>query len=305
MPIQHDLTYSDTLFESQRVNWRIEDIIGGDKTLDFTRPFLPESLVRTEPLAFLSAREKIVLNQIRAQGYLYLLGLFEEFILPFVMGHVRPSFERLDYRALALLQFASEEAKHIALFRRFRQEFIAGFGSDCQVIGPAEELSAAVLAHRPLGVALIILQVEWMAERHYRESLQDQPPLDPLFMSLLRHNWIEEAQHVKIDTLLIAEIAGSLAPPEIEDGIEDYLEIAGMLDDALKAQVRFDLESLAKSEGRVLTARESEEFLAQQLRAVRWTFLGCGMSHPSFLDTVEQLLAGAGPRLEEIALSMS
>ena len=38
--------YQETLAASAKVNWRIEDIIGGDKRLDFTKPFIPESLAR-------------------------------------------------------------------------------------------------------------------------------------------------------------------------------------------------------------------------------------------------------------------
>jgi hypothetical protein len=36
-----DYDYRDTIVASQKVNWRIEDIIGGDKTLDFSKPFMP------------------------------------------------------------------------------------------------------------------------------------------------------------------------------------------------------------------------------------------------------------------------
>jgi hypothetical protein len=37
-------SYQETLIAAQKVNWRIEDIIGGDKRLDFTKPFMPEPL---------------------------------------------------------------------------------------------------------------------------------------------------------------------------------------------------------------------------------------------------------------------
>src|SRR5262245_63953005 len=63
-------SYRATLATAQKVNWRIEDIIGGDKRLDFSKPFLPESLARVEPLDFLSADEKRTLNQIRGAAYL-------------------------------------------------------------------------------------------------------------------------------------------------------------------------------------------------------------------------------------------
>ena len=33
--------YQETLAASVKANWRVEDIIGGDKRLDFTKPFSP------------------------------------------------------------------------------------------------------------------------------------------------------------------------------------------------------------------------------------------------------------------------
>ena len=46
-------TYESTLATAQKVNWKIEDIIGGDKRIDFTKPFMPESLAGVRALDFL------------------------------------------------------------------------------------------------------------------------------------------------------------------------------------------------------------------------------------------------------------
>src|SRR4026207_2003453 len=126
--------YQETLAASVKANWRIEDIIGGDKRLDFSKPFMPESLARVESLNFFSADEKRTWNQIRGNSYLCIFGVVEEFILPFLMDHARPHLSGDDYRVRALLQFAGEEAKHIHLFKTFREEFQSGFGIDCAVI---------------------------------------------------------------------------------------------------------------------------------------------------------------------------
>jgi len=160
--MENHYSYQAALEISERNNWRIEDIIGGEKRLDFDKPFMPESLARVSALAFLSAEEKRTLNQIRRHEYLAMFGLVEEFILPYVIDHARPKLSGDDYRARALLQFAGEEAKHIHLFKRFRQEFEAGFGSACEFIGPAEDVKKFVLSHSPLGVGITILHIEWM-----------------------------------------------------------------------------------------------------------------------------------------------
>jgi hypothetical protein len=294
-------SYEATLAASQRANWRIEDIIGGDKRLDFSRPFLPEVLAQTEKLTFLSPDERRVLNQIRGHGYLYIFGLVEEFILPFLMDHTRARLDRDDHQVRALLQFASEEAKHIHLFKRFCAEFEAGFGHACAAIGPADAVAKAVLAHHPLGVALAILQIEWMTQRHYLDSVRDDLGIDPQFASLLKHHWQEECQHAKLDTLMVMGMAETCSTAEIEKGIEDYLAIGGFIDKGLEQQVAFDRESFERATGRRLTASEAEIFGQLQHQANRWTFLGSGMTHPRFLATLGALGPQHRQRIESIA----
>src|SRR5512138_1713011 len=231
----HGYTYQNTLAASERIHWRVEDLIGGEKRLDFSKAFMPESFARVEPLTFLSEREKLALNHIRALGYLYTFGLVEEFIVPFVLDQACPQLHGDSYAVRALLGFASEEAKHIHLFRRFREEFEKDFGTSCEEIGPPEAVAKAVLAHQPLAVALAILHIEWMTQRHYVDSVKDAQELDPQFKSLLKHHWMEEAQHAKLDTLLVETIAAKCSPAEIEQGVGDYLKIGMLIDGGLEA----------------------------------------------------------------------
>lgn len=294
-------SYQSTLAAQEIIHWRIEDIIGGEKRLDFTKPFMPESLAHTEPLTFLSSEEKRILNQIRGNAYLCIFGLVEEFILPFVMDHARSQLTGDDYRVRALLQFASEEAKHIQLFKRFREEFEEGFGTDCPVVGPPDEVAKAILAHDPLGVAITTLHIEWMVQRHYIDSIKDDQDLDPQFKSLLKHHWIEEVQHAKLDTLMVESLAAGRSEEERMRGVEEYIDIGGFIDQALKQQVEFDLDSFERASGRTLTEIEKHQFRCVQLRANRWTYLGTGMTHERVLETLESLTPRARQRIESIS----
>lgn len=298
-------TYEAALAASEKVNWRVEDLIGGDKKLDFTKPFLPESLARVGGIDFLSDHEKLVLNQLRGHNYLYLFGLVEEFILPFVMDHAAPEGPDDDVRVRAMLQFATEEAKHIHLFKQFRAEFLRDFGTDCDVIGPPQEIAAAVLAHQPLAVALVILHIEWMTQRHFTESVRDDGDLDPQFKSLLRHHWMEEAQHAKLDQLMIQAMAASMTGEEISGAIVEYAEIGALLDGGIRQQVVFDLEAFTRATGRHLTEGEHAQLLETQHQAMRWTFLGSGMSHQNVLETIEFLSPEARKTVEGMAKAMS
>lgn len=76
--LTHNYSYEATLADAVKVNWQVNELIGGDKRLDFTKPFMPESLAGVRSLESLSAREKLLLNQIRGNSYLYLFGFVEE-----------------------------------------------------------------------------------------------------------------------------------------------------------------------------------------------------------------------------------
>jgi hypothetical protein len=262
---------------------------------------MPESLARVDELSFLSNGEKRVLNQIRGHAYLSIFGLVEEFILPFVIDHVRPSLDLDDYRVRAFLQFAGEEAKHIQLFKVFSEEFTANFGTECKVIGPPAAVAKEILSHEPLGVALAILLIEWMSQRHYIESIKDDNVIDAQFKSLLKNHWLEEAQHAKLDTRMVEDLASTLTAEQIVKGVDEFLAIGAFLDEGTKQQVLFDLEAFESATGHVLTEAEREEFITKQHQANRWTYIGTGMTHPKFLETVGKLAPEQRTRLEAIA----
>jgi len=299
--MNHAYTYESALSSAEAIRWRIEDIIGGDKRLDFSKPLMPETLARVNGLTFLDDEEKRALNQIRGNAYLCIFGLVEEFILPFVIDHARPRLLGDDYRVRALLEFAGEEAKHIQLFKRFRQEFEEGFGTECPVIGPPDAIAKVILAHDPLGVALTTLHIEWMVQRHYVDSIKDDQELDPQFKSLLRHHWMEEVQHAKLDTLMVESLAAGRNEEQIMNGVDEYLKIGGFIDNGLVQQVEFDLDSFERATARVLTNEEKEQFRQAQLQANRWSYLGSGMTHERVLETLQSLTPKARQRIEGVS----
>lgn len=299
--MQHNYSYRSTLAASERIGWKVDEIIGGDKKLDFTKPFMPESLAQVKQISFLSPEEQRTLNQIRGHEYLAMFGLVEEFILPYVVDHARPQLSGDDYRVRALLQFAGEEAKHIHLFKRFRQEFENDFGSKCDFIGPAEDVSRFVLSHSPLGAGIAILHIEWITLRHYIEGVRDNQNLDPQFKSLLKNHWLEESQHTKLDTLMVEEIVSKATPQEIDQAFKEYGEIGAFLDQGIQQQAEFDVESFVEATGRKLSKAERQEMTDAVLKGMRWTYLGTGMTHPNFLETVDAIKPEARVQIEQMA----
>ena len=295
----HDFNYENALSSSLRAQWQLDDVLRADQNLDFSRNFMPESLSRTAAVTSLTADEQRILNQISAHQYLSIFGIVEEFILPFLFDHARPALRGDDWRVRALLNFASEEAKHIHLFKRYHSAFVRGFLVHCEVIGPSEAIGAKILSHDPLAVGLVILMIEWMTQQHYLGSIRDDGDIDPLFKSLMRHHWMEEAQHAKLDTLIVDALAEGRSDEEIDRVMDEFFEIGAFLDEGLKTQAGFNLDALETMIGRKLENRD--EILAQQHQAARWTYVGSGMVHERFKSTLEAISQRAAERIAEAA----
>ena len=62
----HDFNYEKTLATSLRAQWQLDDVLGVDQELDFSRAFMPESLARTAAVPSLNSLEQRIFNQISA-----------------------------------------------------------------------------------------------------------------------------------------------------------------------------------------------------------------------------------------------
>ena len=302
----HDFKYPAILAASTRSAWQIDYVIAPGAALDLSRSFMPENLARTKSLYMLSETERLTLNHIRAHEYLSLFGLVEEFILPFVLDHVRDGLSESDeVQVRAMLNFASEEAKHIQLFKRFQQAFTPGFGTKCEVIGPPEAVAKVVLGNEPLSVALFILMIEWMTQSHYVDSVKDDNGLDPLFAELLRNHWIEEAQHAKLDALMVEALAAGKTEAELHAALDGFLTIVGFFDTGCRQQAKFNLDALEAVHGPKASEADRLELMARQHQALRWTYLGSGLVHKEFRATLGALSLSQLARIDALAPKFS
>ena len=112
---------------------------------------------------------------------------------------------------------------------------------------------------------------------------------------------MEEAQHAKLDTLMVEALAAGKSEAEIMQDVEEFLAIGGFLDGGLTQQVEFDMESFSRATGRELTEPEKEEFRRVQQQANRWTYIGTGMTHERVLETLENLTPKARARIESVS----
>ena len=79
--LTHDYSYAAGLEGSVTHAWTVEDCFQG-RDFDFSKPFLPDRIAGVRDIACLGDREKLQLNQIRANAYCHLFAFVEEFIVP-------------------------------------------------------------------------------------------------------------------------------------------------------------------------------------------------------------------------------
>lgn len=302
--LSHNYTYKDCLNISKRVSW-LEDDVLADKNFDFSKRFLPNKLTGVDGIGCLNDQEKLQLNQIMGNGYCHLFAFVEEFIIPTVTEEAMKDVYGDEIRARSLLRFAEEELKHQELFRRSVELFGEGFGVECGLIPGREEVARVVRGKSKLAVMVLTAIIEWFTQRHYIEHVQEDSDLDGLFRDLLRFHWMEEAQHAKLDTLLIGEVAVQLTLEEREKAIDEVLELGGAIDGLLAQQIGLNIEALETVTGRMFTEAEKEEITTETQRAWRWTFLVSGLQHPNIVKAIDELTTEGSAKIEGVAAALS
>lgn len=297
-----DLTRESEPVTAPPQDSRIDDLVGGWHRLDFSRPFLPEAIAGVAGLSFLTADERRTLNQIRGNGYLSLIGLVEEHLLPYLLDRTWLLRGVQPGRSVPRDRSNPDDADHARMFRRFRAAFQAGFPHRCEVTRDPALIARDILTCTPLAVVLTILHIEWMTQRHYVDTLRNTGPLDPCFERLLSHRWLAVVRHARLDRLLGEARAATPNAEGVARSISEYLSVAHTINRNLARQVELDQASLARATGRELSLEEQATFRRVQHRSQRWTFIGAGMTHPRFTAVLADLGADEKCRVARAAV---
>ncbi len=302
--VTHNYTYGDVLANSKKVAWTEDDVLNG-RTFDLSKRFLPNSLSGVDSITCLNGHEKLKLNQIMGNAYCHLFAFVEEFIAPTVTEASVENPYGDEVRQRSLLRFSEEELKHQEMFRRSIALFNEQFGAAPQLIPGREAVAAVVRSKSQLAVLLLIDLIEWFVQIHYTEHVLDKADLDGLFRDLLKHHWMDEAQHAKVDTMLIAELVEDMPLAEREAAIDEVLELGGAIDGLLQQQIGMNIDALEAASGRVFTDVARAEITAETLRAWRYTFLVSGLEHPNVVKLVSEITQDGAMKFHAAAQALS
>ena len=276
-------SYADCLQKSYRVNWTIDEVIANQQ-FDLSRRWLPARLSGADGATCLKDDEKIKLSHVEMGAYAHLFGYVEEFIAP-KMDRLALDFEVEGREAFdALTNFASEEVKHMHLFRAIRGLVDQEMGFPLVLLGDQKVVARYVLSKSNLAVLLLTSVIEWFTQLHYVTAFKDGADVDPFTKRIFKFHWLEESQHAKMDHLEAVRAYGQMDDAEKDTAIDDLIELVGAVDGLLQKQAGFDVQNLQQYLSRDLSEAETTEIQDSVLRAKRYTFIESGVTHPNFQE---------------------
>ncbi|MDF1795658.1 MAG: hypothetical protein P1U63_03880 [Coxiellaceae bacterium] len=284
------ISFEQCLEHMKRCSWQLDDIFKEGEPLDFSKSFIPQALTAHDQLRnLLSEKAILLLNHITAKSYLNFFYFVEEFIIQEAESLEFVS-EAASAEKLALKNFASEERKHQALFKRVMRSIDAGLVASPKVIDFEKDAAKDLLALSPMGVLLLTLHLEVITQEHYIQAVKDNLAIDHLFEHVLQCHWIEESQHANIDYLELSKLVPTLSQSEKVVGINDYISSLDKLLSAFKIQSELDAENLSAlcdqslSESQLLAIKHAQE------RGYCTIFILNGLHHKQVSNVFESFL---------------
>ncbi|HZN00493.1 MAG TPA: hypothetical protein VFB70_13925 [Pyrinomonadaceae bacterium] len=301
---EHIDRYARTVAASKRVRWSIEEDVIRQRTFDTTQKFLPDGLSKVKEFAFLSEDEQRYLSQIQGRTYANIFGLVERYIDAKVLELTR-GYWFGDQTALeALVRFSDEELKHQELFRRIERLVAERMPPGYQFKPDADQVAKVVLAKSTWAVLALTLHIELFTQMHYRQSIEPDENLSPLFKDVFLFHWKEESQHAILDELEWVRCDQKITAEARDKAVDEFIELVVAVDGILQGQAADDSRYFVETCGRRLSPEERDNLETGLLRAYRWQYILSGAQHPHFIKVLTSLTTEAQTERIQSALTL-
>ncbi len=285
----HD-RYARCIDISKRVRWDIErDVIRG-RDFDFSQVFLPDSLSLAAELEFLSSDERRFLSQVQGRTYANMFGLIERYINAKILDISREHWFGDQVKLEALVRFSDEELKHQALFRRLDDMMTSRMPPGYRVVADPNEVARLVLGKSTWAVLALTCHIEIFTLVHYKQSIEPQANLSPLWKDVFLFHCKEEAQHAIMDELEWRREDARLSAVERDRGVDELIELVGAIDGLLVQQAAADAAYFLRNAGRDWRDDERKAVDDTMLRAYRWQYVVSGVRDGRFLGILTELI---------------
>jgi hypothetical protein len=274
---------------SKRARWEIErDVIRG-RSFSLDQKFLPDGLSRVHEVEWLTKSERRFLSQVQGRTYANLFGVCERFINAKVLELTRDHWLGDQVALESLIRFSDEELKHQELFLRIEQMVGESMPAGYKSVADPDEVALAVLSKSTWAVLALTCHIELFTLQHFRESIEPDAELSPLYKDIFLFHWKEESQHAVIDELEWRRIDAGLGAEERDRGVDDLIALVGAVDGILQAQSAADAAYFAQHCGRKLDRAQLDAIANKVLAAYRWQYIGYGVGG-RFKDVLFELI---------------
>jgi hypothetical protein len=285
--------YAQAIEASKRVRWEIDRDVFRGREFDLSTSFLPEGLTRVAEMPFLTAEDRRLMSQIQGRTYANMFGLVERFINAKVL-ELSGTHWLGDQKALeALVRFSDEELKHQEMFRRIEEMIGRGMRPGYRFLPQPDQVAGAVLGKSTWAVLALTCHIELFTLLHYRESIEPQSDLSPLFKDVLLFHWKEESQHAVLDELEWVREDARLDAAARDRAVDDLIALVGAVDGLLQTQAEADATYFLETSTTRHDAAAAARVRATVLRAYRWQYIVSGAQHQRFLDVLGRLVTTA------------
>ena len=299
---EHTDRYAHCIAASKKVRWRIDDDVIRNRTFDTNHKFLPDGLSKVNEFGFLSSAEQYYLSQIQGRTYSNIFGLVERYIDAKVL-EISRDYWFTDQTALeALVRFSDEELKHQELFRRIEKLIAQTMPAGYQFKAQPNDVAKFVLGKSTWAVLALTLHIELFTQMHYRQSIEPDQKLSPLFKDVFLYHWKEESQHAILDELEWVRCDEKTSAEDRDKAVNEFIELVVAVDGILQMQAADDSQYFVET-CRQLSAEEQKKLEAGILRAYRWQYILSGAQHPHFIKVLTSLITDAQTKRIQSALA--
>jgi len=290
---EHIDRYARCIAASKRVRWSIEEDVIRRRTFDTKQKFLPDGLSKVKEFAFLSDDEQRYLSQVQGRTYANIFGLVERYIDAKVLEISRDHWFGDQIALEALVRFSDEELKHQELFRRIEKLIAQTMPPGYRFKPQPNDVAKVVLGKSTWAVLALTLHIELFTQMHYRQSIEPDENLSPLFKDVFLYHWKEESQHAILDELEWVRYDRDISLEGRDKAVGEFIELVAAVDGILQVQAADDSNYFAETCGRRLSSEERDELERGVLGSYRWQYIFSGAQHPHFIKVLTSLITDA------------
>jgi len=282
--------YAKCVEVSKRIRWDIDtDVIRG-RTLDINQKFLPDGLSQVYRLPFLNDAERRFYSQVQGRTYANMFKLVERFIGAKMLELGRDHALGDQIALEAVVRLTDEELKHQELFRRIELLAGADMPAGYRFLPDADDIAVFVLGKSTWAILALTCFIEIFSQVHYRQSIEADDTLSPLFKDVFMYHWKEESQHAIIDELEWMREDAKLGKAERDTGVHDLIALVAGVDGVVQMQAKEDAAYFCSQLDRTLLHAEIDEVNAAMLDAYRWQYIVSGVEEPRFRSLLASVI---------------